>query len=101
MKVGTAQKLAAEWVLQHASHRAGYQGAYFSGSTIGLSTEAELPETSDIDVVIITKQDDPPLKLGKFIYHGILVEVTYLSLNQLSSAEEVLASNHLAGVDLK
>lgn len=72
-------------------------GAYFSGSTIGLPDDAELSPASDIDVVIVTALAEPPLKLGKFVYRGALMEGTYISWNQLSSAEEVLANYHLAG----
>ncbi|MDF2958898.1 MAG: hypothetical protein K0S39_633 [Paenibacillus sp.] len=97
MRVGAARAAATEWVMQHASREAWYRGAYFSGSTIGLPDDAELPAASDVDVVIVTAQAEPPLKLGKFVYRSALVEATYLSLNQLASAEEVLTSYHLAG----
>jgi hypothetical protein len=97
MKVGFARSAAAEWVMQHASREAWFRGAYFSGSTIGLPDHAELSAASDIDVVIVTAHAEPPLKLGKFVYRDTLVEVTYLSWNQLSSVEEVLTSYHLAG----
>lgn len=97
MRVGSARTAAVEWVMQHASREAGFRGAYFSGSTIGLPDDAELPAASDIDVVIVTALAEPPLKLGKFNYRGTLVEATYLSLNQLTSVEEVLTSYHLAG----
>ncbi len=97
MKVGSARTAAAEWVMQHASREAGFRGAYFSGSTIRLPDDAELPAASDIDVVIVTAQAEAPPKLGKFVYRGTLVEVTYLSWNQLASVEEVLTSYHLAG----
>jgi hypothetical protein len=56
-----------------------------------------MPSASDIDIVIVTAKAEPPLKLGKFIYCGTLVEATYLSWNQLASVEEVLMSYHLAG----
>ncbi|KIL41828.1 hypothetical protein SD70_04205 [Gordoniibacillus kamchatkensis] len=97
MRVGCARAEAAEWVMQHASLEADFRGAYFSGSTIALPDDAELSPASDIDVVIVTAAAKPPLKLGKFIYRGTLVEVTYLSWNELVSAEEVLTSYHLAG----
>ncbi|CAM4352842.1 hypothetical protein L1N85_25445 [Paenibacillus alkaliterrae] len=97
MRVGSARTAAAEWIMQHASRETGFLGAYFSGSTIGLPDDAELPAASDIDVVIVTDQAEPPLKLGKFVYRGTLVEATYLSWNQLASIEEVLTSYHLAG----
>ncbi|MFC5651945.1 hypothetical protein ACFPYJ_23060 [Paenibacillus solisilvae] len=97
MKVGSARSAAAEWVTHHASREAGFQGAYFSGSTIGLPDDAEMSAASDIDVVIVIADDEPPLKLGKFIYRDTLVEATYLSMSQLASVEEVLTSYHLAG----
>lgn len=96
MKVGTARTMATEWVMQHASREAGFIGAYFSGSTTGLPDDAELSASSDIDVMIVTDQTEPPLKLGKFTYRGTLVEATYLSLKELSSTQEVLSSHHLA-----
>ncbi len=97
MKVGFARNAAAEWVMAQASHESWFRGAYFSGSTIGLADEAELPAASDVDIVIVTAQEEPPLKLGKFIYRETLLEVTYLSWRQFASSEEVLRSYHLAG----
>ncbi|WP_248925710.1 hypothetical protein [Paenibacillus hamazuiensis] len=97
MNVGTARMKAAEWVMRYASGESWFRGAYFSGSTVGLPDEAQLSAASDIDVVIATAHAEPPLKPGKFRYDGVLVEATYLSANQLSSAEAVLESYHLAG----
>jgi hypothetical protein len=97
MRVESAITAATEWVIQHAIKEEGFQGAYFSGSTIGMPRDAELSPSSDVDIVIVTNAEEPPLKLGKFFYQGVLLEVTYLSWNQLSSAEEVLTSYHLAG----
>lgn len=97
MKVGSARQAAAEWVFKHASREAGFRGAYFSGSTVGMPDDAELSKASDVDVVIVTAQAEPPPKPGKFIYYGTLVEATYLSRHQLVAAEEVLTSYHLAG----
>jgi hypothetical protein len=97
MNVGLARATAARWVARHARDDAGFRGAFFSGSTTWLPDDAELPPASDVDVVVVTAGDDPPPKLGKLRYGGILLEVTYLSVDQLASAEEVLASYHLAG----
>lgn len=97
MRVGTARNEAVEWVKRHASREAGFQGAYFSGSTVGLPDDAELAAASDIDIIIVTAQDKPPLKLGKFVYRNTLIEATYLPLSQLVSVESVLSSYHLAG----
>lgn len=97
MKVGAARAAAIEWVMQYASKEDDFQGAYFSGSIIGMSDNDELSPTSDVDIVVVIALDEPPLKLGKFFYNDVLLEVTYLSWGQLSSAKEVLTSYHLAG----
>lgn len=96
MKVGKARTAAAEWVRQHAARENWFRGAYFSGSTVGLPDEAELPAASDIDIVVVTAEAEPPLKPGKLIYEGALLEITYLSWNLLASAEQVLTNYHLA-----
>lgn len=97
MKVGEARKAAAKWVSQHASREAGFLGAYFSGSTVGLPEEAELPESSDIDLIIVTRLAEPPAKRGNFRFEQALLEATSLSWNQLASAESILSDYHLAG----
>ncbi|WP_342773036.1 hypothetical protein [Paenibacillus flagellatus] len=83
--------------MQYASQEAWFMGAYFSGSTVGQPDDATMAAGSDMDVVVVTSEATPPLKLGKFIYRGALIEITFLSWNQLASAEEVLTSYHLAG----
>ncbi|MCS7464913.1 hypothetical protein N0M98_33055 [Paenibacillus doosanensis] len=96
MNVGSAKKAAADWVTNHASRTEGYRGAYFSGSTAVLPDEAELPASSDVDVMIVTAEAAPPLKPGKFIHRDALLEASYISWHQLASAEEVLTNYHLA-----
>ncbi|HVA91264.1 MAG TPA: hypothetical protein VNL71_15630 [Chloroflexota bacterium] len=83
--------------MRHARRQEGFRGAYFSGSTVGLPTEAELPTGSDVDVVIVTSQAEPPPKLGKFVYRGALLEVTSIPWRQIASVHDVLVSYHLAG----
>ncbi|MCM3718341.1 hypothetical protein [Fictibacillus phosphorivorans] len=97
MKVGTARAITAEWVMKHLSEEPWFRGAYFSGSTILLNEKEELPAASDLDVVVVMSHDETPLKLGKFRYEGVLIEITYLSWSQLQSVEEVLTDYHLAG----
>ncbi|NLK27609.1 MAG: hypothetical protein GX306_04600 [Clostridiales bacterium] len=97
MTVKSAKETAIEWVTQYAVKEKWFIGAYFSGSIIGMPDNAELSECSDVDIVIVLNQDEPPLKLGKFLYNGVLLEVTYLSWKKLSSAEQILTSYHLAG----
>lgn len=97
MKIGTARAAATEWVMQNTSQEAWFMGAYFTGSTVGQPDDMLMAVGSDIDVVVVTTEAKPPLKLGKFIYRDALIEISFLSWNQIASAEEVLASYHLAG----
>ncbi|MER6272513.1 hypothetical protein [Streptomyces sp900105755] len=97
MKVGLARSAAIQWVAQHARPDAGFRGAYFSGSTVGLPDDAELSPSSDVDIFVVTAQEDPPAKPGKLRFQNALLEVSYLPWTELASADDVLASYHLAG----
>lgn len=97
MRVGPARAAAVRWVAEHARCDAGFRGAYFGGSAVGLPDDAELPPSSDIDVFVVTAADVPPVKPGKFRYQGALLEVSHVPWAQLASAGEVLSSYHLAG----
>ena len=89
--------MAARWVAEHAAGIPGFGGAFVSGSAAWLPGDADLPATSDVDVMVVTAGTEAPPKLGKLRYGGVLVEVTYLSWDLLRSGEKVLASYHLAG----
>ena len=97
VKVGPARSAAIQWVAEHAQPDAGFRGAYFSGSTVGLPDDAELPPSCDVDIFVVTAHDDPPAKPGKLRYQGALLEVSYLPWTELACADDVLASYHLAG----
>lgn len=97
MKVGLARSAAMQWVAQYAQPDAGFRGAYFSGSTVGLPDDAELSPSSDVDIFVVTAQEDPPAKPGKLRFQDALLEVSYLPWPELASADDVLASYHLAG----
>ncbi|GIP37119.1 hypothetical protein J31TS4_03990 [Paenibacillus sp. J31TS4] len=97
MKIKEARNAAMEWVQENALRLPGFLGAYISGSTVGMPEEAELPATSDVDIVLVTEDEEPQVKPGKFLYMGVLLEVSYLPASQLASAEQVLSAYQLAG----
>ncbi|WJH33934.1 hypothetical protein N6H14_28800 [Paenibacillus sp. CC-CFT747] len=97
MKVKEARRTASAWVKEAAAPHEEFVGAYLSGSTVDLTEDADLPPASDVDIMVVTSREEPPGKLGKFLYQGALLEVTHLPLNRLASAESVLADYHLAG----
>ena len=90
--------MAARWVADHAAELPSFAGALLAGSATWLPGDAELPGTSDLDVMIVTTDHHAPPKLGKLASAGVLLDVTYLSWDQLGSSADVLASYHLAGI---
>lgn len=96
MYVRQARAAARRWLDEAAPHLPGLVGAYLAGSTNWLPPDATLPTGTDVDVMVVLEGDKPPLKLGKFIYAGALLEVTYLAADQLRTPEQVLGDYHLA-----
>ncbi|WP_220183391.1 hypothetical protein [Sphaerisporangium album] len=82
---------------EHAATAPDFAGAFLSGSSVWLPEDAELPAASDVDIMVVTTAPRPPAKLGKFTRDGVLLEVTYLTWDDVPSAEAVLVNYHLAG----
>src|SRR5262245_58600742 len=97
MIVKLARDAAREWVATEGTRLPGFCGAYFAGSANWLPDDAVLPITSDLDIMVVLKDANPPIKIGKMIYGGALLEVSYISLDRLRSPGQVLADYHLAG----
>jgi hypothetical protein len=97
VRVKEARDAARRWVFEEAGSRGDFSGAFFHGSTNWLTDDAYLPATSDVDVMVVLDDADPPLKPGKFIYDAVLLEVSYLSRDHLRSPELILSQYHLAG----
>jgi hypothetical protein len=97
MRVKHAKNIARQWVTEHAASNPGFAGAFLHGSINWLTDEDDLPATSDVDVMIVLTDSEPPAKLGKFEYQGVLLEISYLPFEQAQSPETVLSQSHLAG----
>ncbi|HSO51664.1 MAG TPA: hypothetical protein VL330_02750, partial [Actinomycetes bacterium] len=98
MTVSEARALAARWVAEHAAGTPGFAGALLGGSMAWSPAHAELPATSDVDVMVVTDDQGAAPARSKRRYGGVLLEVTVLAWDQLRSPEWVLASYHLAGL---
>lgn len=96
MNISDARIVARQWVIDHAKSLPGFTGAFVAGSVIELPDEAILPTTSDIDVMVVLDVPDVPAKPGKFLHHGVLLEVTYLPLDLIRDPKQVLGHYHLA-----
>jgi hypothetical protein len=97
MIVKEAKALARQWVIAEVDSVSDLHGAYFAGSTTWLPDSADLPATSDVDINLVLTDPNQVDKRGKFIYEGVLLEVTYLSADQVRTPDQVLAHYHLAG----
>lgn len=97
MLVGEARAVARRWVDEEAGQLPGFQGAFYHGSTNWLPDDAPFPATSDLDVMVVLADPGLVAKPGKFIYHGVLLEVSLMPGDQLRSPEFVLGQAHLAG----
>jgi hypothetical protein len=97
MRVKDAKDVARQWVIEQGSKTAGFYGAFYAGSTSWLPDDATLPATSDVDLWVVKDDPNPADKLGKFVYRGVLLEVSYMPRDQLGTPEQVLGDYHLAG----
>jgi len=97
MLVKEAKAAARHWVLALGRQTPGFLGAYFAGSANALADDARFPATSDLDVNLVLEAPGTEMKLGKFVYRGVLLEVSYIAHDALRSPEAVLGSYHLAG----
>jgi hypothetical protein len=97
VKIREAKIIARDWVFEHMASEPGFSGAWFAGSMNALPDDAEPPPTSDLDVMGVLATPNPPVKPGKFHLDGVLVEISYLSLDEVRTPEQVLGHYHLAG----
>ncbi len=97
MLVHEAKEVARRWAVKEASGWPGFHGAYLAGSVSAMPADAELPQTSDIDLNVVFADGNRPPRTGKFVWGGVVLEVTVLSPEQLRSPERVLGDYHLAG----
>ena len=97
MLVKHAKDVARDWVVEEASNVPGFVGAFYHGSTNWLPDDATHSATSDVDVMVVLADPNPPSKLGKIVYRSVLLDVTYMGNDQLQSPDLVLGQSHLAG----
>ncbi len=97
MLVKQAKAIARQWVLIEGIKIPGFVGAFYHGSTNWLPDAATLAPSSDLDVMLVLDDADPPVKLGKFIYQAVLLEISYLAREQLASPELILGNYQMAG----
>ncbi|CAN5855918.1 hypothetical protein BH23ACT10_BH23ACT10_25150 [soil metagenome] len=55
-----ARDIARRWVDQHAQRLEGFAGAYLTGSVGRMDPDTTVPETSDVDIVVVLDGVTPP-----------------------------------------
>lgn len=91
-----ARAIARQWVEEEASRTTRFAGAFFMGSTNFLPDNAGFPASSDIDITIILDTSSVPEVVRKVAYRGVVLDTSYSSLEEVRSAETVLANYYLA-----
>lgn len=95
MNTKSVKAIARDWIKREMSGLDDFGGAFFHGSINWMPDDTIFPATSDVDLMVLF--DDPPaIKLGKFVYRGVLLEVSYLAMAEVRSAEHLLGQYHLA-----
>lgn len=92
-----AKTVARDWVSAEAGQIPGFAGAFFHGSINWLRDDEIIAPSSDVDIMVVIDGSPPDVKLGKFRYQGVLVEVSFVALSDLADPEHVLGVSHLAG----
>jgi hypothetical protein len=92
-----AREIARQWVGAEAGREPRCSGAFLHGSITWLPDGAGIPPASDVDVILVLDDPDPPPKPGKIRHESLLLDVSYLSSDRLRSPEDVLGQYDLAG----
>lgn len=96
MIVKDSKEIAWQWVMEEASKKPAFAGAYFIGSINWMLDDAPYPLTSDVDVQIVFEGSDPPDEHRKFHYQGVILEVSYIPRDDLQSPDAILGNYPLA-----
>lgn len=95
VNVASARAAARRWVEEEGDRTRGFLGAFLTGSSMWLPAEADLPLGSDVDLWVVS--EERPARLGKFLYSGVILDVSHVANTHLPSAEVILGHYHLAG----
>lgn len=87
---------ARDWVVTEGLQIPRFCGAFLHGSILEKEEEALIPASSDVDLVVVLDDVDPPLKPGKLVHRDALLDVTYIPLDSVRTPELVLTNYHLA-----
>lgn len=97
MRVDQAKRIAAAWVDETMASDPRMLGAVLHGSVNWLRDDEELAPTSDLDILVIREPGDDTAKPGKFRFHDLLLEVSFLDADAIATPDQVLGHYQLVG----
>lgn len=93
-----AKEVALRWCNAQASKVPGTVGAFLTGSVAWQPDSAQHAPGSDVDIIVVSNAATLPNAMGKFVFQGMTLEVSYAKLSDLSKIDTVLADYHRAGL---
>ncbi|HEY3282089.1 MAG TPA: hypothetical protein VGN26_07435 [Armatimonadota bacterium] len=96
MTVGDARDAARQWVSLHGPEVKGFVGAFTHGSTNWLHPEEPFPPTSDLDLIVVIDTAEQASRVGKRLYRGVILDVSYMPVGAFGAPDQVLANSHVA-----
>jgi hypothetical protein len=94
MRVGAARAAAVERVQRTVAQEKGFVGAYFSGSTVYLPSQAEVAVGSDVDVMVASERVTAAWRT-KVLHAGALIEASHVPWSAFSSVDSVPSAHSL------
>lgn len=96
MLVANAKQVVRNWVESEVSKIDGYSGAFIFGSVNWMKDDDVFPSSSDVDVRIVLDSDELPLSFKKEKHNGVLIDVSYVTLAEMQSPENILRNYPMA-----
>jgi len=90
MLVKHAKEIAHDWVENVASQFDEFSGAFIFGSVNWMDDNDMFPHASDIDVRIVLDTNELPVGFKKVSYDKVLLDMSYVQLQQIKAVEDVL-----------
>ncbi|MGI6201643.1 MAG: hypothetical protein ACOYJA_12825 [Christensenellales bacterium] len=90
-----ARAAAERWVQLQGARYPGFAGAYIAGSYAGAPAQALYDPTSDVDVVLVLDAVQGVPKPGKFVWEGVLLEVSLLPAADFRDERTVLTTHYI------
>lgn len=96
MLVRDAKVVACQWLEAQSGSVPNFHGAYLAGSMSSMPDNAILPDASDVDIKVLLDDADVTTDPQKFVYRGVVLDVSYGSRHDVASPEAVLGNYYTA-----